>query len=284
MSGAFSKNLRWDGSVIVEPRTFDLLKFFVAREGLRVSAMFAAFLPWVVYTHTTACGRVFADCADLRRTVRENRLRRELPVARTFDLAEGLCVVAALIGEQFTGKPGWLRLDGSLNVFLLDIGGQVLAVSVSCLDGSGEFFVDDWWLLLDRVGPLRVGDRVFSRNPAQWMPKTVPAQPCAGLLSAYAPANEPLGVLAAERRATARGFYHSYGLGGYALHVYLRRHTAKRFCTRCGSRQCSDGAKRLSALMTAEVELNRGVIKNEGDSPLSPAIIRKVDSGMHQWR
>ena len=71
------------------------------------SAMFGAFLPWVVYTHTTACGRVVADCADLRRTVRESRLRRELPVARTFDLAEGLCVVAALIGGQFTGKPGW---------------------------------------------------------------------------------------------------------------------------------------------------------------------------------
>jgi hypothetical protein len=54
MGRAISKNLRWDGSIIVEPRTVDLLAFFVPREGLRVSGAFAASLPWVVYTRHSA--------------------------------------------------------------------------------------------------------------------------------------------------------------------------------------------------------------------------------------
>jgi len=176
MIRAISKNLRWDGSVLLEPRTFDLLKFFAPREGLRVSGLFADLLPWVVYTHQTACGRVFADCYDLRRAIAENRLPKELPTGRRFRVFEGLCLVASLIGQQFGGKEGWLLADGSLNVFLLDIGGQVLAVSVSCLDGDGEFYVDDWWPLIDRVGPLRAHDRVFSFNPSKSLPSALP--PC----------------------------------------------------------------------------------------------------------
>jgi hypothetical protein len=230
MGGLLSKDLRWDGSVILEPHVFDLLKFFAPREGLRVSGLFAALLPWVIYTHDTACGRVFADCFDLRRAIREQRLRRELPVNRRFRLFEGLCLVASLIGGQFTGREGWLLLDGSLNVFLLDIGGQTLAVSVSCLDNSGEFFVDDWWLLVDRAGPLRAHDRVFSFNQSKSLPMAMPARPLAVDFSAHAPANRPFDAVETERRAITRGVYRSYGLSGHSLRVYLRRHTVKRFC------------------------------------------------------
>jgi len=121
-------------------------------------------------------------------------------------------------------------VDGALNVFLLDVGGQVLAVSVSCLDNSGEFFIDDWWLLLDRVGPLSAHDRVFSFNPSKSLPRTVPSHPPALDYSAYAPANRPFGTVPVERRSVQREYYCSYGLSGYSLRVYLRRHTVKRFC------------------------------------------------------
>ena len=229
MGGTVSKNLRWDGSLVVEPRTFDLLKFFVPREGLRISGMFEELLPWVIYTHETSCGRVFADCFDLRRTIPGARLRKELPVGKRFRLFEGLCMMASLIGQQFGGKPGWLLVDGSLNVFLLDIGGQTLAVSVSCLDDSGEFFIDDWWLTIDQVGPLRTRDRVFSFNPSQSLPHCMPAHPLTGDLSAYEPANRPFGTVLVERRSVQRGIYSNYGLGGRALKTYLCRHTVKRF-------------------------------------------------------
>jgi len=243
MGGLISKNLRWDGSVIVEPHAFDLLKFFAPREGLRVSALFAELLPWVVYTHDTACGRVFADCFDLRRAIRETRLRKELPAGRRFRLFEGLCLVASLIGEQFTGREGWLLVDGSLNVFLLDIGGQVLAVSVSCLDDSGEFFVDDWWLLVDRAGPLRAHDRVFSFNASKSLPRSLPACPPSGDFSAHPPANLPQ----VERRAAVRGCYRSYGLCGHSLKVYLRRHTVKRFCKGFTAQSHRLAAKKMAA-------------------------------------
>jgi hypothetical protein len=230
MGGTVSKSLRWDGSVVVEPHTFDLLKFFAPREGLRISGMFEALLPWVVYTHETSCGRVFADCLDLRRTIRENRLRRELPTGKRFRLFEGLCLVASLIGQQFGGKQGWLLVDGSLNVFLLDIGGQTLAVSVTCLDNRGEFFIDDWWLLIDRAGPLRAHDRVFAFNPSKSLPSRMPAHPLIGDMSGHVPANRPFGTVLVERRSVQRGIYLTYGLSGQALKTYLRRHTVKRLC------------------------------------------------------
>ena len=236
MIRAISKNLRWDGSVLLEPRTFDLLKFFAPREGLRVSGLFADLLPWVVYTHQTACGRVFADCYDLRRAIKENRLPKELQTGRRFRVFEGLCLVASLIGQQFGGKEGWLLADGSLNVFLLDIGGQVLAVSVSCLDGDGEFYVDDWWPLIDRVGPLRAHDRVFSFNPSKSLPSALPPCPLPGDFPAYAAANGPFETAQTERRSTKRGYYRRYRLGGRSLQIYLLRHTAKRFCKGFGVR------------------------------------------------
>lgn len=230
MGGTVSKNLRWDGSIVVEPHTFDLLKFFVPREGLRISSMFKELLPWVIYTHETSCGRVFADCFDLRRTIREPRLRKELPTDRRFRLFEGLCMVATLIGQQFGGKEGWLLVDGSLNVFLLDIGGQTLAVSASCLDESGEFFIDDWWLMIDRVGPLQAHDRVFSFNPSKSLPRRMSSHPLTGDLSGYVPANRPFGTVLVDRRSIQRGIYSTYGLSGHALKTYLCRHTVKRFC------------------------------------------------------
>jgi hypothetical protein len=217
MSGIISKSLRWDGSIIIEPRVFDLLKFFVPREGLRVSKVFYELLPWVVYTHDTGCGRVLADCFDLRRTISEKRLFKDLPIINAFQLSDGLCVVASLIGKQFDGKEGWLLVDGSVNVFLLEVGGQVLAISVSCLDDSGEFFVDEWWLLIDKIGPLRACDRIFSLRQAMLLEKAIPAHPPAST------------VIHTERRSTERGIYRSYSLGGQALQVYLCRHTVKRF-------------------------------------------------------
>jgi hypothetical protein len=229
MNGIIAKSLRWNGSIIIEPHTFDLLKFFAPREGLRVSGVFTQLLPWVIYTHKTSCGRVFADCFDLRRSIRETRLRNELPITKTFRLADGLCLVASLIVEQFDGKEGWLLADGSVNVFLLDMGGQVLAVSVSCLDDSGEFFVDDWWLLLDRVGPLRTHDRVFSLTQSKNLATALPAQPLAGDFSAYASETQASEAIQADRRSIQRGVYRSCRLGGYSLQVYLRRHTVKRF-------------------------------------------------------
>ncbi|MFZ4699433.1 MAG: hypothetical protein ACOYMG_05240 [Candidatus Methylumidiphilus sp.] len=282
MGGSISKNLRWDGSVVIEPHTFDLLKFFAPREGLRVSAMFAELLPWVVYTHDTACGRVCADCFDLRRAIRETRLRKELPTARRFRLFEGMCLVAALIGEQFTGKEGWLSVDGSLNVFLLDIGGQVLAVSVSCLDDSGEFFVDDWWLLVDRAGPLRARDRVFSYNPSKSLPRTLPACPPTGDFLAYAPANRALVTVPVERRSVGRGYYRAYGLGGHALEVYLHRHTVKRFCHGFTAQSHRLAAKKTPAGRSADYWT--GDSKKDRDNPSSLQMVRYQNPGMLQGR
>jgi hypothetical protein len=223
MKRTIAKSLSWDGSIIVEPRKFDLLAFFVSREGLRVSKMFAELLPWVVYTHHIACGPVCSDRLCLRRTIRQTRLRKELPIRRTFRLTEGLGLIAALVGEQFGGREGWLSLDGSLNVFLMALGGQVLAVSVSCLDDEKAFFIDDWWLLIDQAGPLRAGDRVFSPNPSK------PPVVAAGGPPAYLPANDSVGFPLVERRAVKRGCYRVYGLGGHSLQIYLNRHTVKRF-------------------------------------------------------
>ncbi|MFZ4701793.1 MAG: hypothetical protein ACOYMG_17235 [Candidatus Methylumidiphilus sp.] len=280
MSGIISKDLRWDGSIIVEPRTFDLLGFFAPREGLRVSGLFAKLLPWIVYTHETSCGRVFADCFDLRRAVPETRLRKELPVGKRFRVFEGLCLVASLVGRQFGGKEGWLRVDGALNVFLLDVGGQILAVSVSCLDNSGEFFIDDWWLLLDRVGPLSAHDRVFSFNPSKSLPRTVPSHPPARDYSAYAPANRPFGTVPVERRSVQREYYCSYGLSGYSLRVYLRRHTVKRFCK---GYRAQDNPSKPSGVPGDGIN-SGGRAEKEGDNPLSPKIVECQNSDMLQGR
>jgi len=244
MGGEISKNLRWDGSIIIGPRAIDLLKFFVPREGLRVSSAFAASLPWVVYTHSTACRRVSADCFGLRRALPEKRLRKELPISRAFHAIDGLCLAATLIGGQFGGRPGWLLMDGSVNVFLLDVGGQTLAVSVSCLDGTGEIFVDAWWPLIDRLGPLMARDRVFSMGRAmQPAEAATPARPPAGLLPLHASNSEPFEPGQTERRAAKRGDYLCSGLGGRALRVYLQRHTAKRFCKVCSALHCLVGGK-----------------------------------------
>lgn len=219
MGKAISKNLRWDGSVAVEPHPVDLLRFFAPREGLRVSAAFAGLLPWIVYTHDTVCNRLLADCFDLRRAIRQNRLRHELPSHRAFHAIDGLCLAASLIGEQFGGKPGWLVLDGAVNVFLLDVGGQTLAVSVSCLDAAGELFVDDWWFSVEHCGSLVVHDRVFVSSQAQ-------AAQVASPMTMASAANDDG---RSERRRAVRD-YGPCGLGGRALRVYLRRHTVKRFC------------------------------------------------------
>ena len=128
-----------------------------------------------------------------------------------------------MVGEHFGGREGWLSLDGSLNVFLMALGGQVLAVSVSCLDDEKAFFIDDWWLFIDQAGALRAGDRVFSPNPSKPPVVAVCAPP------AYLPANDPVGFPLVERRAAKRGFYRVYGLGGHSLQIYLNRHTVKRF-------------------------------------------------------
>jgi len=247
MGRAISKNLRWGGSVVVEPHAVDLLKFFVQREGLRVSAAFAELLSWIVYTHSTACRRVFADCLELRRPVPESRLRKELPVPRAFQAIDGLCLLATLVGAQFGGKPGWLSTDGEVNVFLLDVGGQTLAVSVSCLDGSGEMFVDEWWLLIDRSGPLMAHDRVFSQSLGKRAEAADPAR-----LPALDASNSPsFEDSRTERRSAKRGDYRYYGLGGHSLIVYLRRHTVKRFCKACAAVRRPATAKCRTACFAA---------------------------------
>ena len=247
MGGEISKNLRWDGSIIIGPRAIDLLKFFVPREGLRVSGTFAAALPWVVYTHSAACRRVSADCFGLRRALPERRLRKELPISRAFHAIDGLCLAATLVGGQFGGRPGWLLTDGSVNVFLLDVGGQTLAVGVSCLDGTGEIFVDGWWPLIDHLGPLMAGDRVFSVSRAVPSARAeTPVPPPAGPLSLDASNSEPFEPGRIERRAAKRGDYLCAGLGGRALRVYLQRHTAKRFCKLCTALRRPAGGKGLA--------------------------------------
>ena len=238
MSHVISKSLRWDGSIIVEPRTFDLLKFFAPRDGLRVSDLFAELLPWVVYTHNASCGQIIADCFDLRRTLQEKWLRKELQKNKAFGVCEGLCLVASLIGQQFKGRKGWLLRDGSVNVFLMDMGEQILAVSVSCLDNSGEFFVDDWWPLLDRSGPLRSHDRIFLRNPSKKTARVIPAYPFAGDFPIYMPGKLLSETDLTERRSANREFYLAYGLTGHSLQVYLQRHTVKRFCKGCMAQTC----------------------------------------------
>ena len=239
MDGMISKSLSWGGSIRVEPHAFDLLKFFAPREGLRVSGAFTQWLSWVIYTRKTYCGRVCADCFDLRMAVRDTRLRKEMPTAKAFQLAEGLCLVAFLVGEQFGGREGWLLADGSANVFLVDVAGQVVAVSVSCLDDGGEFFVDEWWLLLDKAGPLRTRDRVFAHARSDPVAEATPTQPPAWEFSVYAPETQAVTAIHAERRAVKRGFYRTYGLGGHLLQAYLRRHTAKRFCKACATKNRS---------------------------------------------
>jgi len=252
VSGIISKNLRWDGSVIIEPRTFDLLKFFVPREGLRVSALFAELLPWVVFTNRASCGQIFADCFDLRRNLREKWLRKELPKSKAFGVCEGLCLVASLIGQQFKGREGWLLRDGSVNVFLMEMGEQILAVSVSCLDNSGEFFIDDWWPLLDRSGSLRSHDRIFLSNPSKKTARAIPTYPFAGDFPIYMPGKLISGSDLTERRSANRELYLSYGLSGHSLKIYLQRHTVKRFCKNCIAHTCPRIARDPSTSLSVE--------------------------------
>lgn len=174
MGRSIAKNLRWEGCVSAPPCALDLPGFFPVCDGLRLSAHFAGLLPWLACARPGECPALRADCLSLRRDIRQARLRKELPLSRAFAPRQGLCLLASLLLAQAGGRGGWLRVDGGVNVFLLGVGGQPLAVSACCLDDSGGFFLDAWWPLLDLAGPLRAGDRVFSAT-APWAAS--PARP-----------------------------------------------------------------------------------------------------------
>ena len=101
--------------------------------------------------------------------------------------------------------------DGSVNVFFMNISEQILVISVSCLDNSGEFFVDDWWPLLDRSGPLRTHDRIFLRNPFKNTPKAIPQYQFPGDFPIYMPGKLLLGTHMTEQS--------DLGTGNFILHM-----------------------------------------------------------------
>ncbi|MDD5083505.1 MAG: hypothetical protein PHT88_01025 [Candidatus Moranbacteria bacterium] len=159
-----SEKLRYAGSVTTDPQqNLDFFEFFKDRKGLWIWEGFTKNVLKYVTGIVEKIGSITAYYFDMKDTLSDSEISRELPKDYEFGLIEGLALIVWLLLKQWGGKEGALLNDGNANIFHLKVLNGVVVVSVHWLAGNGGWDVDDWWF--GGSGRWDAGSRVFSRIP-----------------------------------------------------------------------------------------------------------------------